>query len=104
MMWELRLKFFRKPFVCFMGNQMNNKNRPVFDELEPRILLSGSPAPESGDAAVVEVAAPEFSGVLSNSIREVLFIDSEVDNYSELLQSFDRNVEVFVISEKLYTN
>ena len=71
----------------------------VFEPLEPRILLSGSPAPEpvSDYFAQAEVFIEDDSQ--QEQITEVLFIDSGIDNYDNLFDEFDRNVEVIVIPE-----
>jgi VCBS repeat-containing protein len=72
---------------------------PVLEQLEPRILLSGSPVTnDSNDTPVVnttvdaaETQAPE------QTIHEIMFIDANVENYQELLSGLNANVEVFLI-------
>ena len=71
----------------------------IFEPLEPRILLSGTPAPDLvteyfSHAEVFVEQAPE-----ENQISEILFIDSGVDNYETLLKDFNYNVEVLMIPE-----
>lgn len=67
----------------------------VFEALEPRILLSGSPAPETVSEYFTQAEAFTDLEQPQDQITEVLFIDSGIDAYDNLFDEFDRNVEVF---------
>ena len=79
---------------------MNKYDSPVFEQLEPRILLSGTPAPDSSteEAVHVDVKSEDQTEVL-DQISEILFVDSGVEGYDSLIEGFDHNVEVIVIPE-----
>ncbi|MCM8527515.1 MAG: DUF4347 domain-containing protein, partial [Lentisphaeraceae bacterium] len=77
---------------------MNRVDKPIFEALEPRILLSGTPAPESVSEEAVHVDVENQSNVeVQDSITEILFVDAGVEGYESLIENFDRNVEVLVI-------
>ena len=69
---------------------------PVFEELEPRILLSGIPAPESADnSTVVEVDSKSEKIEPIDEINEIVSVDESVENHNELISLLDHNTEVF---------
>lgn len=79
---------------------MNRVDDPIFEALEPRILLSGSPAPDNASDEAVHVDVENESNVeVQDSITEILFVDSGVDGYDKLIEDFDHNAEVIVIPE-----
>jgi len=72
-------------------------NEPVFEELESRILLTGSPMPESGDSVAVSAnLSSENSADAESYVKEILFLDENVKNYEQLLEGLNRNVEVLL--------
>ena len=71
---------------------------PIFEQLEPRILLSGSPMPETAESAALNVDLQENVDQ-SQEITEILFVDSKVDNYGDLIDNLSRNVEIHVIDQ-----
>ena len=78
-------------------NEMSNAE-PLFEQLEPRILLSGSPAPDvSTDTAVVADVNNQHETAADLEVTEILFVDSNVKNYDQLISSLNRNVEVHII-------
>ena len=75
------------------------RQKTIFEQLEPRILLSGSPLPvEEPSAIIVDVAAQEASKE-SLMVSEVLFIDANVEDYEHLISNLQRNVEIVLINE-----
>ena len=67
---------------------MTYDNEPVFEALEDRVLLSGSPI-ESG--TVIYAPADLNLDSAANVVTEILIIDTSVDNYEELLSTFNQN-------------
>ena len=79
---------------------MSKVDDPIFEPLEPRILLSGTPAPDSTDKEAVFVDMENAKSVeVQDSVSEILFVDSGVDGYDKLIDDFDRNVEIIIIPE-----
>ena len=71
---------------------------PIFEELEPRILLSGTPLPDNGESPAVDVDLQQDETTQTGEmVTEVLFIDTSVDNYQEMISKLDHNVEVYLI-------
>ncbi len=71
---------------------------PIFEELEPRILLSGTQLPDNGESQAVGVDLEEVESMQTGElVSEVLFIDTGVENYSEMISKLDHNVEVYLI-------
>ncbi|MCH2208318.1 MAG: DUF4347 domain-containing protein [Lentisphaerales bacterium] len=77
---------------------MTGNERALFEQLEPRILMSATPAPESSDSAVVEASYEHTSTEQQNLIHEMAFIDTSVEGYEDLLSGLNRNVEVVLIN------
>ncbi|NQZ56558.1 MAG: DUF4347 domain-containing protein, partial [Lentisphaeraceae bacterium] len=74
------------------------KTKPMFEQLEARILLSATPAPEVESTAAVHAQAEvEQIQQTEISINQILIIDPAVDNYSELIQNLDSTTEIFVL-------
>ena len=79
-----------------MGKHCFDSTSSVFEQLEPRILLSGSPLPETDDSAI-HVDAELCQETEINSITEILFVDPSVADIDSLFENFDRNVEVVLL-------
>ncbi|MCM8535507.1 MAG: DUF4347 domain-containing protein [Lentisphaeraceae bacterium] len=76
---------------------MNEDQKTVFEMLEPRILLSGSPAPAPTPEPVnIDIRLQEAQSV-EQSIKEIAFVDSSIENTAELLEHLDSNIEVVFI-------
>ena len=72
--------------------------KPVFEELEPRILMSATVMPETDDGMVVSAEAEQQSSENSAQVvTEIVFIDSNVENYESLIPELSRNVEIVII-------
>ena len=73
--------------------------KPIFEQLEARVLLSASPFQENSNDAVISAAAEqnEQAAATQNQVSEILFIDENVENYQEILDGLERNVEVHVL-------
>ena len=79
---------------------MKKIDDPIFEQLEPRILLSGTPAPDSSTEEAVHVdVTPEDQIEVQDQVSEILFVDSGVEGYDKLIENFDRNVELVIIPE-----
>ena len=77
---------------------MTAKERALLEQLEPRILLSGTPAPESSDDQAVNVdVTPEETEKPQDIVNEIVFVDTNVKNYETLIDGLNRNVEVVLI-------
>ena len=75
------------------------REEAVFEPLEPRILLSGTPAPDPVAEFFTQAEAFTDENLEQQQVSEILFIDSGIKNYDSLFDEFDRNVEVVVIPE-----
>ncbi|NQZ58415.1 MAG: DUF4347 domain-containing protein, partial [Lentisphaeraceae bacterium] len=73
--------------------------KPIFEQLEARVLLSATPFQENSNDAVISAAAEqnEQAAATQNQVSEILFIDENVENYQEILDGLERNVEVHVL-------
>ena len=75
---------------------MINSNKPTFEALEERVLLSGTPIEtESAIHAVANLdnLAP------ATAVTEILIVDTSVANYEDLLASFDqRTLDIHFIN------
>ena len=81
-----------------MYKSADTGHNPVFENLEPRILLSGTPAPEGhNDQAVFAEAEAQQNVEAQLEVNEVLFVDSNVDNADVLIENLNRNVQVVSI-------
>ena len=72
----------------------------VFEELEPRILLSGTPAPSPVSDYFVQAEVFQEQSSEEKQISEILFVDAGVKNYDSLIKDFEYNVEVILIPEE----
>ena len=73
---------------------------PQFEALEPRILLSATPMPETTDTEAVNV---DFENQVTESeklVNEIIFIDSKVEEADKLIESLNRNLEVYYLNEE----
>jgi hypothetical protein len=76
----------------------NEPNIPVFEPLEPRILLSASVAPETTQAAV-NIDVTEKAVTEEQMVHEIAFVDSSVENYADLIEDMNSNVEVYILDK-----
>ena len=76
---------------------VKRREKTVFEELEPRILLSASPAPADDSPAVTADAQTQESQQEAQLVSEVLFVDANVENYESLIENLQRNIEVVMI-------
>lgn len=79
----------------FLNSQRNRK--AYFEPLEPRKLLSASPAPEGADVAIVEDMPPNIAVCAEKPLSEIVFVDQSVQGYEGLIENPERNVEVILI-------
>jgi len=106
------------------GNPSRIETRPILEELEPRQLFSGGiegvlladPLAESAthlditeesDAGAVIIADIQSSESAADTVRqELVFIDTDVDNYQELLNDIlaqgdsERNIQVVILDNQ----
>ena len=75
---------------------MKESLRPLFEALEPRVLLSASAMPEAEQTAVGAGVLEELN-CEEQIVDEILFIDTNVDNYQTLINNLNRNVEIVFI-------
>ncbi|NQZ58813.1 MAG: DUF4347 domain-containing protein, partial [Lentisphaeraceae bacterium] len=76
---------------------MNKNNRVLFEQLEPRILMSATPAPQDNDAAEIQVQETANIQQAEQLITEIAFVDTSVENYQALLAGIDKTVEIVEI-------
>jgi VCBS repeat-containing protein len=77
---------------------MTVHSRALFEQLEPRILMSATPLPDNDDSAAVSVDLEEAQITEAEQVvHEILFVDSNVENYEALLVDLQRNVEIVII-------
>ena len=72
---------------------------PVFEPMEPRILLSGSPAPQEIDQPCIEVNTECSIQDVETEITEILFVDPSAVDINNFFDNFNHNVEVFLLPE-----
>ena len=71
----------------------------IFEELEPRILMSGTPAPSPVSEFFVQAEVFNEQADAENQVSEILFIDSGVKDYDSLIDGLNRNVEIVLIDD-----
>lgn len=76
----------------------NSEVNPIFESLEPRILLSGSPAPDTGPEDAVFVESGHQDSVAEFEVSEILFVDQNVEGSEVLLENLNRNVQIVTIN------
>ena len=79
---------------------MNRNNRALIEELEPRVLLSGTPTPDAGTTPAIDAGSAENSAVQNQQIiTEVAFIDQSIDHYEDFIKNIASNIEIIFIEE-----
>ena len=73
---------------------------PQFEALEPRILLSATPLPETTDTEAVNVDVENQANESEQLVNEIIFIDSKVEEADKLIDSLNRNLEVHYLNEE----
>ena len=79
-----------------------NSPRLHFEQLEERILLSGSPTPDV-QASTTEVGVSvdlNQSSQQEQFISELVFIDSSVKDYQGIIDGLQKNVEIYIIDSE----
>ena len=71
----------------------------MFEQLESRILLSGSPMPEGQcEVPAVEVSVEaNQSSEQQQLVNEIVIIDSKVKDYQSIIDSLQKNVEIYIV-------
>ena len=69
-----------------------------FEQLEPRVLLSGSPMPEVQSCDIgIEVGQQENTQIDNQIVSEIAFVDTTVEDYETLIDGLNRNAEIVLV-------
>ena len=85
-----------------LGELMDNDDTrtcSIFEELEPRILMSATPAPAPVSDYFVQAEVFSDQVEEEKQVSEILFIDSGVKDYDSLIDGLNRNVEIVLIDD-----